>query len=407
MVALSLLGIVGAAFGLDSYPTSYHWGFQNYCYLGFNQAMNFTDAPHQGASNDSSLVGYWNLNEVQGAVAHDSSGNGNNGTITGASWVDGKYGKALSLNENINYVQTNSFPLTGTKLTFSAWIYLNSLTGQQIIIGQGDGGYGANGYIYVYNQDGALGVGYYDTTYRNLFWSNFFTAGEWVHLAVVQDFSTLTVNVYKNGVQLTPQNMNAGAVYPSWSYAKILGAYTRAGSIYLNGIIDEVRIYNRTLSEAEVAALYTQPDPVIFVNYYSYTDPVTNNTMLIHVNNPNASSNNVVLVTCTNFFADNRLSFQANDSAIVTVWTSLGQPAFTTGVWNSQNYTTTLTLNDASTAELNWKQPTTSPQINPFPVEALIVVAAIAIIIAVLALAFKKGYIIIEGVKESPEDYTI
>ena len=89
-------------------------------------------------------------------------------------------------------------------------------------------------------------------------------------------------------------------------------------------------------------------------NYYNYQDPVTNNTMLIHVDNPSGNSNNIALVTCTNFFADNTLVFQANNSATVNVWTNLGQPAFTTGVWNSENYTTTLTLNVSSTAELNW-----------------------------------------------------
>jgi hypothetical protein len=219
-----------------------------------------------------------------------------------------------------------------------------------------------------------------------------------------------------------------------------------------------------------------QPDITSFANYYSYTDPVTNNNMLIHVKNPNASSNNVALVTCTNFFGGNRLSFQANNSATVNVWTSLGQPAFTTGVWNSQNYTTTLTLNDASTAELNWEtynittyvgahssaSPSnvtvgygesftlnfsatqgysfnvavdgtpkgqissytfnnvtaphavnvTSTLIQPFPVEALIVVAAIVIIVAVFALALKKGYITIkvvdeENPQETSDDYTI
>ena len=107
IVALSLLGIVGAAFGWDYYQTSYNWGFQNYSYLGFNQAMNFTDAPHQGVPHDSSLVGYWNMNEGSGTVAHDSSVNGNNGTITGASWVDGKYGEALSFNGTTDYALTS------------------------------------------------------------------------------------------------------------------------------------------------------------------------------------------------------------------------------------------------------------------------------------------------------------
>jgi hypothetical protein len=141
-------------------------------------------------------------------------------------------------------------------------------------------------------------------------------------------------------IAITPNDLFLGAYEGSWRPFK--------------GAIDDVRIYNCALSAAEVTALYTQPDPVTLANYYNYTDPVTNKTMLIYVNNPNANSDNVALVTCTDFFAGNRLAFQANNSATVNVWTSLGQPVLTTGVWNSQNYTTTLTLDASSTAELNW-----------------------------------------------------
>jgi hypothetical protein len=131
------------------------------------------------------------------------------------------------------------------------------------------------------------------------------------------------------------------------------------GNSFFNGVIDEACIYNRVLSAAEVAELYAmnpyaRPDPILFANYYNFTDPVTNNSMLIHIDNPSTNSNNVALVTCTGFFGGNRLVFQANNSATVNVWTNLGQPVFTTGVWNSNNYTTTLTLDASSTAELNW-----------------------------------------------------
>ena len=86
----------------------------------------------------------------------------------------------------------------------------------------------------------------------------------------------------------------------------------------------------------------------------TFSDPATNNTMIVNVSGLGATINDTVLVTCTNFFAGNSLAFQANNSATVNVWTNLGQPAFTTGMWNSENCTTTLTLDASSTAELNW-----------------------------------------------------
>ena len=138
----------------------------------------------------------------------------------------------------------------------------------------------------------------------------------------------------------------------------LIGDFNRF-SLYFNGLIDDVRFYNRALSTAQVAASYVMgplPEVGFFANYYSYTEPVTNNTMLICVNSANASDSNFAFVTCVNFFVANWLSFRANNSVTINVWTSLGEPAFSNGVWNSQNYTTTLTISGPSTAELNWNR---------------------------------------------------
>ncbi len=43
----------------------------------------FASAPTDG------LVGYWPMDEGSGTITHDTSGNGNNGTINGATWVAG------------------------------------------------------------------------------------------------------------------------------------------------------------------------------------------------------------------------------------------------------------------------------------------------------------------------------
>jgi hypothetical protein len=95
-----------------------------------------------------------------------------------------------------------------------------------------------------------------------------------------------------------------------------------------------------------------------FTNYYNFTDSVTTNTMLIHVGSQGVNSDNIALVTCASFFEDNRLVFTANTSASVNIWTNLGQPTSSTGVWNSQNCTTTLTLDASSVAEISWNSGT-------------------------------------------------
>ena len=365
MVALLLLGIAGAMFGMDYYPATYYWGFQNCCYLGFNQAMNFTTVPNQGVLHDSSLVGYWNMNEGSGTVAHDSSVNGNNGTITGASWVDGKYGEALSFNGSTDYALTSYssiFNFGTGPFSWSCWVTFEAQSNGEKVIMRGDheGVLPRSLFSLGWVSSGTLKFACYDSTIPSPNQSRF------VSKAVTLDGNMHFIMGVRDGdnIYLYIDAVVAGSTNGVLNHninstnRVALGKYEGTIGAYLKGIIDEVRVYNRALS-VDVSALYAmgqQPDPVSFANYYSFNDPVTNNTMLIHVDDPDANRDNVALVTCTNFFEGNRLAFQANNSATVNVWTNLGRPAFTTGafVWNGENYTTTLTLDASSTGELNW-----------------------------------------------------
>ena len=79
-----------------------------------------------GLISDASaeLVAHWTFDEGSGNIAYDSSGNGNNGTINGAEWGDGKYGKALQFNGQDNYVEmptSNSLEMDAN-VTIAAWI---------------------------------------------------------------------------------------------------------------------------------------------------------------------------------------------------------------------------------------------------------------------------------------------
>ena len=73
----------------------------------------------------SGLVAYWKCDEGEGNILKDSSGNKNDGIISGAEWVEGVKGKALYFNGINNYVLIPSdykFPLGSTDRTISVWI---------------------------------------------------------------------------------------------------------------------------------------------------------------------------------------------------------------------------------------------------------------------------------------------
>jgi 8-oxo-dGTP pyrophosphatase MutT (NUDIX family) len=180
----------------------------------------------------------------------------------------------------------------------------------------------------------------------------------WSNVVITFDMSLPEnqIKIYVNGVlkgvsnKTTPLSSTQSSVYIGNRADEIVG---------FDGLIDDVRIYNRSLTAIEVSALYVrgqEPDAQMFADYYNFVDPVTSDALLVDLISSPASVDNITLVTCTSFFTNNTLSFQANNSVSVNLWTNLGKPISTIGncVWNSENYTTTILLDASVTADLHW-----------------------------------------------------
>lgn len=77
------------------------------------------------------LTGYWKFDEGEGNIAKDSSKNGKEGSITGATWTEGKYGKALDFQgeEHVVKVDMKIDQSESSKgATFCAWVYPSSIS---------------------------------------------------------------------------------------------------------------------------------------------------------------------------------------------------------------------------------------------------------------------------------------
>jgi hypothetical protein len=188
------------------------------------------------------LVGYWRLDEGSGTIAYDSSGNGLDGTFQGSpKWVAGHTGYALQLDGN-SWVDCGTPPelvLTGA-ISITCWVNPSVLTGEAAFAGL-DTGYSFKAH--------ATGVrfttpGILDHSSTNLV----LETGTWQHVAVTFQPGQ-EVAFYLNGVEtdrFTASSINAGT-----------GPF-RIGSNQwsenLNGMIDEVRIYNHILTESEILA---------------------------------------------------------------------------------------------------------------------------------------------------------
>jgi hypothetical protein len=217
-------------------------------------------APQQG------LTGYWSLNEGTGTVAKDSSGNGNSGKLlNGPAWLLGKSGQALLFDGSNDYVEvphTNSLNISSA-LTVSLWINNQTLTGadeQRIIASKGhatNGGswtltWSAKSGSIVFYAGRSTSYRYVSIPYNNT------QVGKWHHIAAV--VKSGTISLYLDGVlKAGPTSLDSSTIRTSSDPVRIasLGSSSTALRNW-DGLIDEVRVYNRALSAAEIVSLYQQ-----------------------------------------------------------------------------------------------------------------------------------------------------
>jgi hypothetical protein len=218
------------------------------------------------AVNPAGLVAAFGFSEGTGAAVNDLSGMGNNGVISGAAWTTaGRYGKALSFDGVSNWITVNesaSLDLTAG-MTIEAWINPASLSGWQSVLYKErpdpenpdeDGLAWA-----LYSSDSTAPPAAYaaiagaSNPWTHATGSSMLSLNTWTHLAATFDGSSL--RLYVNGalartlplpgrLAVSPAPLRIGGNAPSIPY----------GGQFFKGLIDEVRIYNRSLSLADIQA---------------------------------------------------------------------------------------------------------------------------------------------------------
>jgi hypothetical protein len=192
------------------------------------------------------LEAAYSFNENSGPTAHDASGNANNGTLQGGtSWTtSGKYGNAILFNGTSGYVNvpSSSSLQLASAITLEAWVNPSLLSGVwRDVIYKGQDNY----YL---EADSTSGKPATRTTPDGaLFGTGSLTINTWSHLAATYDGTTL--RLYVNGVQVSSR-AQTGAIAVSTNPLQI-GGDTFYGQYFL-GRIDEIRVYNRALSAAQI-----------------------------------------------------------------------------------------------------------------------------------------------------------
>ena len=196
------------------------------------------------ADFNEDLVGYWSFDNPSDP-AHDDSGNGNNGTNHGATWIPhGVLGGALDFDGMADYL---TIPLsTSTTITITAWIKPDTGTDTtQAILDR------ENSFVYQYGNSSVAISKMVQYSYQGdqLISNTELEVGSWSFVTLVRTPST--VSFYLNGAY-----DGGGATSPR----SLVGTFcigSRQGDTHqFDGSIDEVRIYDRALSPAEVHDLY-------------------------------------------------------------------------------------------------------------------------------------------------------
>lgn len=218
-----------------------------------------------GQNMDEGLVAYWKFDEGSGTDIIDSSVNHYNGVLKEpAQWVTGHQGSGVLLNNNYINLGSSNFGLTN-EVTISAWVMLNSDTGtNQVLIQRGQYVYPFSIFFKRYNSNnswiinagirtnGVKGTYYAASDYR----FDPISANQWYH--IVMTYQNGALIVYLNGTEVARNNEALGNfVFGSATSDTYIGADPGGQTIsgFFNGIVDEVRTYNRALTEAEVVQL--------------------------------------------------------------------------------------------------------------------------------------------------------
>ena len=206
---------------------------------------------------DPNLVGWWKLDDTSGQTAADSSKHGRKGTLKGGlsfdkNSVSGKIGKALNLDVLDDYIQITKYKgVTGTRpRTVMAWIKTTTPKGEIISWGLND--YGQM-WIFGFIR-GRVGV----TPNGGYFYMNpEVHDNEWHHVAAVVHDADLPnlhddVTLYKDGKLAEIHDIGLLDLWPIETGSDLDVTIGRE----FKGIIDDVRIYDRALSEDEIEALF-------------------------------------------------------------------------------------------------------------------------------------------------------
>ncbi len=210
------------------------------------------------ADLNDGLVAYYPFN----GNAKDESGNGNDGTVNGATLTEDRFRKkksAYEFNGNGNFIIIqNDLTLNPSTLTISVWVKISLATSTMDIVSK-DGEGLERQYLITRNSQRKFRahIGMKNNNFYHYDGQTTTVLDKWYH--IVQTYDGSLLKLYVNGQYEYPSYNNSANNGTTSSTQPLRiggGAPSEYSQYWFNGIIDDVRIYNRALSESEIQQLY-------------------------------------------------------------------------------------------------------------------------------------------------------
>jgi hypothetical protein len=237
---------------------------------GIGRPMGITSIPVQ---IDRCLVAYYPFN----GNANDESGNGNNGTVHGATLTKDRFGNddtAYAFNGLDSYIEIPDSPHNRMQenFTLSMWIFTVTKSEGMRFVGKA-GSYNTNNYNITIRSDSIPNIKFgfedpsdYDYTIGSdnigdppydprAYADTSFQLNKWSHVAFTKDADDF--NFYVNGILVGTTHWLFTEAVGNYNLFLGTGSGAYFGETFFQGLIDEVRIYNCSLSPEEIEALGT------------------------------------------------------------------------------------------------------------------------------------------------------
>jgi len=225
------------------------------------------------------LVGYWKMDETSvdtcptaSADSCDNSGNSNDGTWNASTTnTTGKYSNGVTMDGSSDYINFgNDSSLSANSMTYSFWVKSNSATNPSdyhgLLFKASDTSASTREMSTQFSTDGSLAFGV--TNGSQIYYASIpgdYYDATWHHVVAVKEYGTSNdvLKAYLDGALIDTTTMSGHGVTNSTNLEFGRVSSASQADRYLNGIVDELRVYNRALSPKEIRDLYNwAPGPV-------------------------------------------------------------------------------------------------------------------------------------------------